>query len=155
MIAPGNPASKSSPHVYQLVCSGPSVGPTSARLGRLQKFDPVPERIGNVNPSKPFERFIRGWCMPCGSTSIGEVGKTSNQERRVGFRRRTKVGVHAEMEPQRPAAEPDAAALCQIGRLRFFDETEHACIEGPCLGFLTRWHGQLHVIEPDDFSHWE
>jgi len=66
--------------------------------------------------------------------------------------RGTNIRVDPKMKSKRPANEPDAAALREIGRLGFFHETENAGVESPRLEFLPFRHGELHVIESDYFS---
>lgn len=119
----------------------------------LQELDSVPERIEHVHSIEPFERLIRCRRIACGLAPLSKTTEIVYQERGMRFPGRVEVRVDAEMEAQKPGAEPHSATPYQIGRLRLFDETEDARIEGPRLGLLPSRHGQLYVIESDDFSH--
>jgi hypothetical protein len=81
-------------------------------------------------------------------STCSEIGSSSS----IRLPNGSKVGLDAQMEPEGTALEPDATPSRQVCRLGFLDQPEDSGVEGTRRCFLAGRHGQLHVIEADDFS---
>ena len=66
---------------------------------------------------------------------------------------RAELWVDAKVKSKRTATKPDSATLLQIYGFRLFDQAKNPRVEGSCDILLTRWHGQLNVIETDNLAH--
>src|SRR5262249_44940086 len=80
-----------------------------------------------------------------------EFRQSAHEDGRVSLAGGVEVRVHAEMQSQRTAAEPDPATCRQIRGFRFLDESQDAAVEGARRRFLSRRHRELNVIEAEDF----
>ena len=63
---------------------------------------------------------------------------------------RPEIRLDAQVEGDRSRREPAPAPRCHGLGFGNPHESQEAGVEGLGLRFPTRWHGQLHVIEPDD-----
>src|SRR4051812_24942917 len=66
--------------------------------------------------------------------------------------RRSKVRVYAKVEADAVSPEPHPSTPGEVGGLRFLAQAQHASIELARESFLASRHGELDVVECDDFS---
>jgi hypothetical protein len=114
---------------------------------RLHQLDPVAEGIIDIDPVIAGQRLV----PPGGNATFGEsrnkAGEIIDEERRMRLARRPEIRLDAEMDPDRAALEPAAAALPESVRLLHLGEIEKAAIEAPRLIFAAGRHGELDVVE--------
>ncbi len=123
-------------------------GRRCAPLARLHQLEPVAERVVDVDAVVALERLVVAGHVPRGRERRDERVEVVDDERRVGFASGTEVGVDAEVDLHRLGLEPAPAPYGEVRWLRQLRDAEQAVIERDCLGFATRRHRELDVIEP-------
>ena len=66
---------------------------------------------------------------------------------------RMKIRIHTKVQSQSPSAKPCAPTRGKIRWFLLFDQPKNTAIERSRRCFLTRGHGQLDVIESENFAH--
>src|SRR5205823_9156170 len=93
---------------------------------RLQKLDPVAERIGHIRPLITGERLVDGEETPELFAALRQRGQVIDEERRMRLLCRAEVLLNAEVHVGGAGAEPQTAAAGEVGGLRDFFESEDA-----------------------------
>lgn len=123
--------------------------------GGLQQLDSIAEGVEHVDPMESSERFVRDRREPRRPATGGDLGQAAHEHSWVRLARRSKVRLYPEVKPQSAAAEPHAASHGQVWRLLLLDEPEYSGIERARHLLGADRHGDLHVVESDDFTHAE
>ena len=118
---------------------------------RLDQFDPVAERIVDMAPVVAFDRLVfrdpqSG--LLCFRHHAGEI---VDDESRMRLARRNEILLDAEVNLQRAAFKPAAAARGKLRRLHLFREPEDAVIKRPRLVLPPGRHRNQNVI---DMANW-
>jgi hypothetical protein len=83
----------------------------------FEEFEPISERIKDVDTIETFQRLVRHDGEPRCLAPSGERVQTKDEESRMRFLGRSKILIDPEVKPKSASAEPHASASCQI--LRF------------------------------------
>src|ERR671933_2406982 len=105
---------------------------------KLHELDPIPKRVGDVYTMVAFQRLISNHRKARLLTALYECFQARDEQCGMSFLRRPKVVVYPEMDFQRALPEPHAPALCQVGGLRRFRQSQTLAVKGACLLFLVR-----------------
>lgn len=103
----------------------------------LHQFQPIAERIVDIQPFKTLQWFIRYDPDPGSIKTSRKVGQSINQQGRMRLSSSAKIIFDTEMDAKIIHLKPASATSCQIVRLRHFDQPKRITIEGTRLIFPT------------------
>src|SRR5450830_1128154 len=110
------------------------------------QLDQVAEWVGGIDTQEAGNRRIVLHRMTGGPQRRRHGCQCINDQTRMGIQGRLKCRINAQMQLQRPALEPQAAARLQSGRLGQFRHAEDAAEKVPCSIFASGWHGELNMV---------
>lgn len=114
---------------------------------RLHQFDAITEWIVGIDPVMALERIVVPHDVAHSPQRCNKMRQVFDEQRRVSFSGRVKVGFDAQMNLQFAALEPASAALSQLMRLRNFGNAENSLVKLAGSGLAAQRHGKLNVLE--------
>jgi hypothetical protein len=115
-------------------------------LQRLHEFDPIAERIINVNAMISFQRLIVPRVVSGAYQHSSESREVFDDKGRMSLSSRSKVRFDANMHLESAPLEPAPSALRQVRRLFSLRYAKYCLIKRTRVCFSTRRHRQLDVI---------
>src|SRR5215211_4090416 len=117
------------------------------------EFEPVAERVGGKEAAHARdgvvpERRVTGSLKP--RRERVDVGDDDARMRLAG---RPELRLDAEMDLDGAAADPDAAALRELGRFLKLHHAKNVDVEDPALRLRTRRNRNLHMVEAPHRAH--
>ena len=116
------------------------------RLVWAEQFDPVPKRVTGVEAVEAWQGCILIRGKTRGHQPIPECGEVVAGEGNVRFRCRGERLGHTQVNLQVAGAEPCAAALPEVLRLRNLLEAQEFTVERPGLVLPPGGHGDLDMV---------
>src|SRR6185295_12559870 len=122
----------------------------SLELARLDQLEAIAERIRDKDSPDAGEGFFFRDFVPCIAQRGDERRETVHAKTRMRLARRTKLRIHAEVDPDVALLEPRATALSELRRLRHFRNSKQSTVELARRLLAPGGHRELHMIDPFD-----
>jgi hypothetical protein len=121
--------------------------PNRRPLDRLQKFEPIAERVVRIHTAKARKVRVPTDGLPSSGQPRHHLIEVRHDHTRMAFAGRPEIIFHAEVQFDIAGPEPGASAGCKHGRLGNLSHPEYVDEKSARNRFLTRRHGQLHVMK--------
>lgn len=119
---------------------------TTAVSSTAQKLQPIPERVGNIEPSDAEKQVIDNHIDAGRGDPTGDLVEIGHFERRVGLLGRRERVLDSTMYLGSTMAEPGPTSRRESRRLLRLLETEHLDPECSCLVLAVARYRHLNVV---------